>query len=586
VSKQYVQILTKIRETPWLITPESLSMILDIVHTRMNGRYSDEELSARLEEAGTRGSGAESAQASNGVGIIPVYGPIFGKANLMTELSGATSMEAFRKDFKAMLADDNIKSILLDFDSPGGTSEMIAEAASEIRAGRDIKPVYGLANNMAGSAAYYLMSQTSHGYVTPSGSVGSIGVYTVHEDQSGADKQAGVKYTFVSAGPFKTEGNPHEPLSAAGEQYKQEIVNEIYDEFLSAVALGRGTSVENVKDNFGGGRMLTPKKAMEAGMVDGIMEYDALLETMAEQAAVPHRVQVRVPSGNYANGLNDTTNYTTAFALLGEDGAYHLEVADKEHSEPGTGNPPVPRQPETKDAAIEGGWRRDPLPIDKDQPGAPQATTERDNAMNEDQLKALYAMFGVDSEDKLMAAITKLHSEASSLQSAVALSTEEQKLQKDFPMIWEQIQKDREVTRHADAKAFVESVSSLKTPQGDQFVDTKLGLSALVKDTLNETHMKFANGTASLADFENAVKLITSGGVVPLGESGSSLQGDDPVAVPNTTTAEGVAQARQMFAAKVSEIQTKDSLTYEAALDQAARQYPELAAAYRTAVPA
>ena len=307
--RDYIRILTKIRETPWLITEEGLQVILSIVDERLNnGRLSDEEIVARLE--GTDSSNGRLVSTTHStVGVLPLMGPIFGKANLMTEMSGATSLEAFSNDLAAMLKDDSISSVLLHIDSPGGSSDMVKEVADQIYAGRDSKPIYALADSMAGSAAYYLASQAQELYTTNSGMVGSIGVYTVHEDQSVADEQAGHKFTFISAGKYKTEGNEHQPLTQEAEAYRQEIVDEIYEGFLTDVARGRGTMVENVVENYGQGRVVTAKKALEGGMVDGITTFDNLVGKMAAQ---PRRVQVVYGGTDVAAAARAAANYASS----------------------------------------------------------------------------------------------------------------------------------------------------------------------------------------------------------------------------------------------------------------------------------
>lgn len=578
MARDYARIASKLVSTPWLITPEGLQLVLGIMDARMNGeKLTDEELAIRLEQVGAHGNDEQGPNVLNGgIGVLPIYGPIFGKANLMTELSGATSMEAFRKDLKAMVADPNIKSILLDIDSPGGTSEMIAEAGAEIFAARDTKPVIALANNMAGSAAYWLMSQASEAYSTPSGSVGSIGVYTVHEDQSGADAQKGRRFTYVSAGPYKTEGNPHEPLSAEGVQYRQEIVDELYNDFLSVVASGRGTTVEDVKDNYGGGRMLLPKKAAEAGMVDGIAEFDALVSDLASKPSVYLPVSV---GGTSAVAVFDPAT-----------GIYKLESVDWEHSEPGTGSPPTPRQPESKDKAIEGGWRRPDLPDnlgeEENNPGAPKASnTTGGNVMDQEQLNALMSLFGVDNEEALVSAINDMHTEATALRGDVSTVAQERAFAEAYPDVWaehQELRRDRLTTR---ASNFINSISTLGRPEGDKVVDTNMGLSALAMETVRESYMKFASGTASLEDFETAIRAITHGGVVEYGERGSTREGDEDLTF-DVSTATGVQRARQLFASKVVEIQEKDQLEYRAAVAQATKQYPELAKAYRATINA
>lgn len=571
--KDYARIAARIKETPWLITPEGLSLILSIVDARINdGKLSDEELAARLEAAGGYGNGGQS---SNGkIGVLPIYGPIFGKANLMTEMSGATSLEAFRKDFAAMMADSSIESIILDIDSPGGTSEMVRETGAEIFAARGVKPVYSIANSMSGSAALWLGTQAEKFYATPSGSVGSIGAYTVHEDQSVRDSQQGRRFTYISAGPYKTEGNPHQPLSQEAINYRQEIIDELYGDFVNAVAVGRNVTADHVKENFGGGRLMTSKKAFEAGLTDGVMEYDALVASLSSQPA--QRIQVSINGSAAAAAMFDSST-----------GFYQLESKEWEHSEPGTGSPPAPRMPERVEPDIASGSRRPDItrgiPDENLEPGAPKANANG-GTMDPAQLDALMQLFGVDTEEALVAAITSLHETDVALRRDVSSRTQQQQFREQFPEQYEQHMELLNKDRKRDARVFATNVAAFTRPEGDRMVKTEFALSALAINTLEETYMKFADGTGSLADFENAVTCITQGGMVNYGEGGSSREPE--LTVIDTSNAAGVNSVRQQFAALVSQIQTEDKLEYKPAIEEAARRNPDLAEAYRATASA
>jgi signal peptide peptidase SppA len=495
-----------------------------------------------------------------------------------------------------MLADDNVKSIMLDIDSPGGSSEGVMEAGQEIFAGRGIKPIYAIANNMAGSAALWLGSQATQLFTSPSGSVGSIGVFTVHKDTTVRDQQQGDKYTYVSAGKFKTEGHAHLPLTDEGKQYRQEIVDELYTDFVSAVATGRGVDAETVEANYGQGRMLTAKKALEVGLVDGIMEFDAVQASATTRAVAPTRVGILVPAAvAIAMGVEDYDENKVAMVMpataYGQDGLYQLEVADWEHSDPGTGNPPARREQETEktDPAIKGGWRRGDEPLDPNAPGAPKpGATANGGSMTDEQLAALKAKLGLKADatdDELLTAVEVLTQESATLKSAVELSSEEAQLKEKFPHWYADHVKRIEAERDTNAASFVASVSKVKKMVGDKMVETSFGLSALASDTIEETHKKFAMGVANVADFENVVKTLVNGGTVDYGEHGST-QAPEPPAGINVSTAEGVANVRAQFAAKVAEIQANDNLDYGAAIGEAAKRNPELAAAYRAAAPA
>jgi HK97 family phage major capsid protein len=129
------------------------------------------------------------------------------------------------------------------------------------------------------------MSAASKAFSTPSGEVGSIGVYSAHQDISGAQKKLGVKTTLVSAGKFKTERSPFEPLSDEAKAAMQEKVDAYYEMFVAAVAEGRGVSVETVRDTFGQGRTVMAAKAADAGMVDAVATYEDVLAELLELAA-------------------------------------------------------------------------------------------------------------------------------------------------------------------------------------------------------------------------------------------------------------------------------------------------------------
>lgn len=275
----YTHVMDKILNTPWLITQESLENILNIMEARVTGNISDEQMMFAPEED-------RMAQfTESGVGVLPINGPLFPKANMMTRMSGATSVEQLQGKFNEMLADPQIKTILLNIDSPGGMSDLIMEMGDTIYGARGIKPVIAVANTTAASAAYWLGSQADKLYVTPSGSVGSVGVYTVHQDTSAKQEKDGVKTTFVSAGKYKVERNPYGPLSDEAKSHMQASVDELYGDFIRAVARGRGTDEDVVKETYANGRTYNAKAALGMNMVDGIQTFDSILGSAVEYAS-------------------------------------------------------------------------------------------------------------------------------------------------------------------------------------------------------------------------------------------------------------------------------------------------------------
>jgi signal peptide peptidase SppA len=175
----------------------------------------------------------------------------------------------------ALAADPQIGQIVLDIASPGGMVTGTPEAGDAVFAARKKgKKVLALINPLAASAAYWIASQASEIVTVKSGDVGSIGVFMAHTDCSAFNEMQGFKVTYIFAGPHKVEGNMDEPLDPEARKYFQSEVDTIYSDFLKAVARGRDTTVEDVMENFGGGRTLMAPAAKKKGMVDEIATID------------------------------------------------------------------------------------------------------------------------------------------------------------------------------------------------------------------------------------------------------------------------------------------------------------------------
>jgi len=151
----------------------------------------------------------------------------------------------------------------------------VDELATEIFNARGVKPVIAQVNAYAASAAYWIASAAEEMVVTPSGEVGSIGVFALHEDVSQLMEREGIKPTLISAGTFKVEGNPYEPLTDDAKAAIQDDVNAYYDMFVRAVARNRGAALKTVREGFGQGRMVRSDQAVSLGMdtlVDLLMD--------------------------------------------------------------------------------------------------------------------------------------------------------------------------------------------------------------------------------------------------------------------------------------------------------------------------
>ena len=284
VADRYPHVMALVREQPWAILPAKLAAITDLLRFRAEGgRLTAEEIGARIGAAAERPNPARAGA----VAVIPVYGTIVQRADMFTEMSGGTSTERLAAMFAQAMSDPSVGSIVLRIDSPGGGVYGVAELADQIMKARGSKTVVAVADSLAASAAYWIASAADEIVVTPGGEVGSIGVLTAHEDISRFVDAEGVTVSLISAGKYKTEGNPFEPLSDEARAAMQSRVNDYYSLFVRAVAKGRGVSVDDVRGGFGEGRVVGAQQAVKLGMADRVDTFDVTVARLARGGARP-----------------------------------------------------------------------------------------------------------------------------------------------------------------------------------------------------------------------------------------------------------------------------------------------------------
>lgn len=274
----YTRVMKALSAHPWAILPSTLDTICALVEARANGGPSltNDEIRAAL---GTRQAPTVPVPGGGAVAVIPLVGCLANKMNMMTDMSGGTSLAVFRKSIREAANDASVKAILIAVDSPGGSVQGCEEAWTAVRQATAKKPVVASVDALMASAALWVCSPCSSIDITPSGDAGSLGVYVVHEDWSEAEAAAGVKITYIASdiSPYKTEGNQDEPLSKEARANLQARVNTTAATFLSQVAKGRGVSEAFAREHFGQGRTLSATDAKAAKLVDRIATFEETL---------------------------------------------------------------------------------------------------------------------------------------------------------------------------------------------------------------------------------------------------------------------------------------------------------------------
>ena len=269
--------LLDVLTAPWAILPDKLLEIQNIYATHLRGEKIDlkaveAQLGKPLQNEPKR------YENQNGVGVIRVEGVLARRANLMMRISGGTSTEMMRAQFREAMSDREAESILFVIDSPGGTVDGTQEFAEEIYRARGKKPIKAVALGTVASAAYWIGAAADELYLASDTTVaGSIGVVATHVDVSSAEDRMGIKTTEITAGKYKRIASQYGPLSQEGRASMQEMVDGIYTAFVNDVAAFRKRSVDAVLEKMADGRIFLGSKAIEAGLADGfVMEQDIL----------------------------------------------------------------------------------------------------------------------------------------------------------------------------------------------------------------------------------------------------------------------------------------------------------------------
>jgi signal peptide peptidase SppA len=299
----YSRVCAEIRSRVWAVREETFADMQQLVaRWSLGEKFSQEEVGIRIADANARNgmirgdrdiyrepemlaaSGGSRRGGSGGgtggiVALIPVLGVITNRANMFSDISagGGTSVEKLTSQFRSAISNPGVKAICLDIDSPGGSVDGVFELAQEIYEARGRKKIIAICNTLCASAAYAIGAAASELVIAPSGMAGSIGVFSSHEDRSEELRKQGVKISFISAGKYKTEGSPTEPLAEEARADLQAKVNDFYQMFVRGVAQYRHDSQSNVRDGYGQGRVVTAAKAVKANLADRVGTLDDVL---------------------------------------------------------------------------------------------------------------------------------------------------------------------------------------------------------------------------------------------------------------------------------------------------------------------
>ena len=201
-------------------------------------------------------------------GQLVTYIPLHSENDSSSDFNYDTvSSENIVEAIKQANDNENIKAIILEINSSGGSPVASEEIAEAVR--NSEKPVVGLIRQTGASGAYWAVSTADKIFASKNSDIGSIGVTSSYLSNVGKNKKDGYTYEQLSAGKFKDSGSVDKPLTKEEKALFMRDINIIYENFVEAVAQNRNIPIAKVK-SFSDGSTFLGEKAKELGLIDEI----------------------------------------------------------------------------------------------------------------------------------------------------------------------------------------------------------------------------------------------------------------------------------------------------------------------------
>ena len=228
------------------------------------------------------------------VAVVEVEGIIGGDAARGLDTDGVIRVLGEYRD------DPAVRAVVLRINSPGGVVAPTQEIFTAVRRLREAKkPVVASLGSVAASGGYYVAVAADRIYASPGTLTGSIGVVMQLANLEGLLKKVGVEYVVVKAGAYKDVGNMARAMTPEERRILQSLLDDVYDQFISAVADGRGLDPQAVRA-FAEGRIYSGRQAQSLKMVDDLGGLEDAIEAAAKMAGLPAKPKVIYPRRRFS----------------------------------------------------------------------------------------------------------------------------------------------------------------------------------------------------------------------------------------------------------------------------------------------
>jgi protease IV len=208
------------------------------------------------------------------IGVIDLEGVIIDPKTVVPQI------KKFRDD-------DSIKAIILHVNSPGGGVAASEEIYREVKRVRDAKKkrIVASIETVGASGAYYVSSATNKIYADNGSIVGSIGVIAEWVNYGDLMRWAKLKPEVLKTGEFKDTGDPSRSMTPAERAYMQSLIDNMFGQFVQAVAEGRHEKEADIKA-IADGRVWTGEEALGMHLIDQIADFQGAVDDTARSVGI------------------------------------------------------------------------------------------------------------------------------------------------------------------------------------------------------------------------------------------------------------------------------------------------------------
>ena len=230
------------------------------------------------------------------IAIIDVEGPIFDVSEQLKQL-------------KSYVGNSSVKALVIRVNSPGGSVGASQELFEELKKAKEKgKRIVVSMGSVAASGGYYVACAADEIYANPGTITGSIGVIAEFPNIEGLMDKIGIRLETLKTGKFKDTGSAFRPMTEEEQNLLQEMLMDVYEQFVEAVAESRKMPIEDVK-KYADGRIFSGRQALEYGFIDALGTQSDALKRAADLAGIEGKPRVikktrsRFPFGQLAENM-------------------------------------------------------------------------------------------------------------------------------------------------------------------------------------------------------------------------------------------------------------------------------------------